>query len=141
MKKFLAILLALALVVSCFAACGSNTNTSSASGESSSTGDSSTAADDGSSAEEEDTATNSGDLPTISLMIVCGTIPPDAEAVASALSEITAEKIGCNVEFITMEIGNAKSQMNLLLSGGDDTLDVFWADGGGTSVGFVTAAA
>ena len=71
MKKFLAILLALALVVSCFAACGSNTNTSSASGESSSTGDSSTAADDGSSAEEEDTATNSGDLPTISLMIVC----------------------------------------------------------------------
>ena len=135
MKKFLAILLALALVVTCFAACGSDTGSSSAAGESS-TGTSS-AAEDGSSATEEETSTDNGDLPTITLMIVCGTTPPDADAVASALSEITAEKIGCNVEFITMEVGNAKQQMNLLLSGGDNTLDVFWADNGGTSVSFV----
>ena len=63
MKKFLAILLALALVVTCFAACGSDTGSSSAAGESS-TGTSS-AAEDGSSATEEETSTDNGDLPTI----------------------------------------------------------------------------
>lgn len=134
MKKFLAILLALSLSLTCFAACGSNT------GNSSTAGDASTAGGESSTASTDDASTNNGDFPTISLMIVCGTTPADADAVASALSEITAEKIGCNVEFITMEVGNAKQQMNLLLSGGDDTLDVFWADGGGTSVNFVTAA-
>ena len=134
MKKFLAILLALSLSLTCFAACGSNT------GNSSTAGDASTAGGESSTASTDDASTNNGDLPTISLMVVCGTTPADADAVASALSEITAEKIGCNVEFITMEVGNAKQQMNLLLSGGDDTLDVFWADGGGTSVNFVTAA-
>ena len=142
MKKFLAILLALALCVSCFAACGSDQGgSSSAAGDSSAAGESSTATDDGSSAaEEEGTSTDNGDLPTISLMIVCGTTPPDAEAVAAELSKITAEKIGCNVEFITFEVGNSKQQIQLLLSGGDNTLDIYWADGGGTSVNFVNAA-
>ena len=68
-------------------------------------------------------------------MVVCGTTPPDADAVAEKLSEITREKIGCNVEFITMEIGNVAQQLNLLLSGGDDTLDVFMA---GISVPYST---
>ena len=133
MKKFLAILLALALCVSCFAACGSNSGSSSAAGDTSTAGDASTA-------DEGETAQNSGDLPTITLMVVCGTQPADAEAVAAELSKITAEKIGCNVEFITLEVGNSKQQMQLLLSGGDSTLDVFWTDGGGTSVNFVSAA-
>lgn len=67
------------------------------------------------------------DIPTVSLMIICGSVPADADMVAKKLSELTREKIGCNVEFICTEIGNAATQMNLLLSGGDDSLDIYSA--------------
>lgn len=135
MKKLFAILLALTLAMTCFAACGSNGGDSSAAGGSSAAEDSTS-----SSVEEDETSAGDSELPTISLMIVCGTTPPDADAVAAELSKITSEKIGCNVEFVTFEVGNSKQQIQLLLSGGDDTLDVYWADGGGTSVNFVSAA-
>ena len=65
------------------------------------------------------------DDPTITLMIICGSVPADVSLVAEKVSEITREKIGCNVDFICTEIGNAATQLNLLLSGGDDTLDVY----------------
>lgn len=75
------------------------------SGSSSADSQSGSSATSENSASTEDTASTDGEVPTISLMVVCGTTPPDADAVAEKLSEITREKIGCNVEFITMEIG------------------------------------
>ena len=59
MKKFLAILLALSLSLTCFAACGSNP------GNSSTAGDASTAGGESSTASTDDPSTNNGDLPTI----------------------------------------------------------------------------
>lgn len=126
-KKILAVLLALAVLVSAMAACGDGGSTVSTSDQS----ESSAAIGESSSSE----TSADGEVPTISLMVICGTIPPDADAVAEKLSEITREKIGCNVEFVTMEIGNVAQQLNLLLSGGDDTLDVFMA---GVSVPYST---
>lgn len=72
---------------------------------------------------------NAEEYPTVSLMVVCGSIPTDTDMVSEKLSEITREKIGCNVEIIPIEFGNWATQLNLLLSGGDDTLDVFVAGG------------
>lgn len=131
-KKILAILMALVLLVVPMTACG-NSGTQSGTSESS-TGESST--NESSSSETgESSTTETGDIPTISLMVICGSIPADAADVAAKLSEITREKIGCNVELITMEIGNVAQQLNLLLSGGDDTLDVYMA---GVSVPYST---
>ena len=120
-KKILAVLLALFVFATAVSGCGN-------SGSSSADSQSGSSATSESSASTEDTSSTDGEVPTISLMVVCGTTPPDADAVAEKLSEITREKIGCNVEFITMEIGNVAQQLNLLLSGGDDTLDVFNID-------------
>ncbi len=136
-KKITAMLLALTLIVTLFAACGGNGDNSSSTAGSSSSGTSSAGGEDSGTAESSSTGENTGDLPTISLMVTCGTTPADTPAIEAALSEITREKIGCNVELITIEIGNASQQMNLLLAGGDDTLDVFYA-GIGTS--FVNVA-
>ena len=133
-KKILAVLLALFVLATAVSGCG-NSGSSSADSQSGSSATSENSATSESSASTEDTASTDGEVPTISLMVVCGTTPPDADAVAETLSEITREKIGCNVEFITMEIGNVAQQLNLLLSGGDDTLDVFMA---GISVPYST---
>ena len=127
-KKILAVLLALFVLATAVSGCGN-------SGSSSADSQSGSSATSENSASTEDTASTARAVPTISLMVVCGTTPPDADAVAEKLSEITREKIGCNVEFITMEIGNVAQQLNLLLSGGDDTLDVFMA---GISVPYST---
>lgn len=127
-KKILAVLLALFVLATAVSGCGN-------SGSSSADSQSGSSATSENGASTEDTASTDGEVPTISLMVVCGTTPPDADAVAEKLSEITREKIGCNVEFITMEIGNVAQQLNLLLSGGDDTLDVFVA---GISVPYST---
>ena len=107
-KKILAVLLALFVLATAVSGCGN-------SGSSSADSQSGSSATSENSASTEDTASTDGEVPTISLMVVCGTTPPDADAVAEKLSEITREKIGCNVEFITMEIGNVAQQLNLLL--------------------------
>lgn len=101
-KKILAVLLALFVLATAVSGCGN-------SGSSSADSQSGSSATSENSASTEDTASTDGEVPTISLMVVCGTTPPDADAVAEKLSEITREKIGCNVEFITMEIGNVAS--------------------------------
>lgn len=138
-KKITAMLLALLMIVTVFAACGGD-NSSSQAGNSSSGSNESSAANDGESsgAESSETGGDSGDLPTVSLMVTCGTTPADTADIEAALSEITREKIGCNVELITIEIGNATQQMNLLLAGGDDTLDVFYAGIGTNFVNVVS---
>ncbi len=66
------------------------------------------------------------DVPTITLELLVGTTPTETASIEAAISEITREKYGFNVEIITIEIGNWQTQLNLLLSGGDDTLDVYW---------------
>lgn len=104
-KKIWAVLLALFVLATAVSGCG-NSGSSSADSQSGSSATSENSATSESSASTEDTASTDGEVPTISLMVVCGTTPPDADAVAEKLSEITREKIGCNVEFITMEIGN-----------------------------------
>ena len=93
-KKITAMLLALTLIVTLFAACGGNGDNSSSTAGSSSSGTSSAGGEDSGTAESSSTGENTGDLPTISLMVTCGTTPADTPAIEAALSEITREKIG-----------------------------------------------
>lgn len=119
-KKFLSILLIFAMTVMVFAGCSKKSNNTET-GKDSSGATTSETTDDSKDAEN---------LPTITLMVVCGTTPTDTDMVAEKLSEITREKIGCNVELIPIEIANLTTQLNLLLAGGDNTLDVYMAING-----------
>lgn len=117
-KRLLAMLLSSVIAVTLLAGCGNSSSES--------TG----GAGSGGTSEAADTGSESGDLPTITMMVVCGSIPTETEDIAAKLSEITSKKIGCNVELIPIEIGNLTTQLNLLLSGGDNTLDVYMAMNG-----------
>lgn len=110
-KRMLTCVLALAMLLS-LAACGS--------GES----DTKTTAAAGSG--ETAAAGTEESYPTIKVMMSCLTVPKDVAMVEEAVSAITREKIGANVEFIMMEYANQTQQLNLLLSAGDDSIDVFW---------------
>lgn len=74
-----------------------------------------------------ETAADEQSMPTIKLSVMCLNEPADRELVEDAISEITREKIGCNVEIVPILYGNMSQQMSLLLSGGDDALDVYFA--------------
>ena len=78
-KKILAVLLALFVFATAVSGCGN-------SGSSSADSQSGSSATSESSASTEDTSSTDGEVPTISLMVVCGTTPPDADAVAEKLS-------------------------------------------------------
>ncbi len=67
------------------------------------------------------------EYPTIKLSLLCLQEPADRVMVEEAISAITREKIGCNVEIVPILFGNMAQQMSLLLSGGDDMLDVYFA--------------
>ncbi|WP_099203773.1 ABC transporter substrate-binding protein [Scatolibacter rhodanostii] len=128
-KKLFAALLALMMVVTSLAGCANNKGTSSTESSTPATSETS------SKKEVSSEAGTDEEYPTISTMVICGSIPADADKVAEELSKITREKIGVNVEFVMIEVANVATQLNLLLSGGDDTLDVYMA---GVSVPYST---
>lgn len=84
-------------------------------------------------------AADTADLPKVSMDIICGSIPSETPSIEAALTEITKE-YGFRVELIPIEIGNSGTQLNLLLSGGDDTLDVYWSGVGGLTFNTVVNA-
>lgn len=118
-KRLLALLLSSVMAVALLAGCGNNSagNTGGAKSTSGAKNEEPTKA--------ADKGTESGKLPTIKMMVVCGSIPTETKDIAAKLSEITSKKIGCNVDLVPIEIGNLTTQLNLLLSGGDDSLDVY----------------
>ena len=70
--------------------------------------------------------TAGGEVPTIKVQMTCLTVPKDLKMVEEKISEITREKIGCNVEIIALETANQTDKLNLLLSAGDDSIDIFF---------------
>ncbi len=76
--------------------------------------------------EETPASTDPADYPTIKVSVLCINEPTDKELVEEAISEITREKIGCNIEFVPIIYGNMQQQMSLLLSGGDDLIDIYF---------------
>ena len=121
-KRMLTCVLALVMLLS-LAACGSSGGETTKATESpaSSPGDAPAAPAD-------------GEHPTIKVQITCLNVPKDVKMVKEAVSAITREKIGANVEFIMMEYANQTQQLNLLLSAGDDSIDVFYTSNLATAI-------
>lgn len=135
MKRIISILLVCLLLFS-LAACGGPEP-----GQSSSAGNSSQAVESGEStpAEESTAAGDEGDEEDYPVIRINETAfyggPPDnGGRIQEALNEIMREKAHAEVEFVYVQMSDLKTQLNLLLTGGDDSLDLlssFWYAGVG----------
>ena len=131
MKKLLALLLALAMVLA-LAACGGSTTPDQGSKTESKED---TKAPDTPDTQAPDTQApeGSGDVtyPKIRLNLTSftGEAPTYAKEVQDALNEQLREKAQAEVEFVWVGFADMSTQLNLLLTGGDDSLDIlssFW---------------
>ena len=150
-KKLLACLLAGTMGAAALSACGSSDSSSSSSSSSSESGTAETASTESTSAaesgtesstesatssEEDDGLTQeardaiaerkeSGDYPTVvmAFMNFSGS-PSGLDRINEAISEITEEKLGIDVELIIMDSASYQQDINLMLSSGEQ-VDLF----------------
>ena len=128
-KRVLALLLAVMLIVSVLAACGSNTN-----------GNSAPAANNDSSASNSSEPANepTGEIETIVYAIPL-TKTVDMEPIEAELNKITEPKIGVHVEIEGIQMANFTTQLGLMMSG-EEPLDCFgflgyiWGKGRNTTI-------
>lgn len=121
-KRVLALFMVLALVLGC-TACQSQNSSTPDGGESSSP----TSEENNSSSEAsaENTAED-GEYPVLRFNMTYTTEPRIKSAeVTEALNEVLREKAGAEVEPVWVAFADFKTQLNLMLVGGDDSLDFF----------------
>lgn len=135
MKRFLVLLLCLAMVISTFAACSNGGETSSASTPSkgSSTTDSSTQSEADEPTDEVVNSTNPGTTLPIVTEPVTITVAKERHMLDTTKSynekasfKNITEETGITVEFIELAAGTSAEKVPLMLAGGDMP-DVFWA--------------
>ena len=127
-KKIISLLLALALILSLFAACGGDGG-SSASQESSGSGDSSQAADGSSSesgdgGETESTGKVDGGGYEVNYMYMVAQEGANQNKVNQAVSELAQKELNMKVNMIPMTWGTYSSQLSMMLAAGEP-LDIF----------------
>lgn len=135
MKRIISVLLACLLVFS-LAACGGGTQSEITS-----------STVDGSSSQVEESSANSESIPTeddedypvirINETAFYGGPPENGDRIQEALNVIMREKAHAEIEFVYVQMSDLKTQLNLLLTGGDDSLDLlssFWYAGVGELV-------
>ncbi|MCI8977675.1 extracellular solute-binding protein [bacterium 1xD8-48] len=117
-QKIISILLTAGMLISVLAGCGGTPqkeggNNVSETGESASaeTGEAGTA--------------KTGDYPVIRVPYSIVFDSFDAPAIQDALNEIMREKAGAEIELVGIEFGNWSTQLNLMLTGGENSLDIF----------------
>lgn len=125
MKRILSVLLSCVLVLS-LVACGSGRAQS---------GDASNTASTGQTGESTSGSSKvDGDYPVIRINETAfyGEPPANGERIQEALNVILREKAHAEIEFVYVQMSNLATQLNLLLTGGDDSLDLlsgFWYAG------------
>ncbi len=117
-KKLMSLLLTTVLLVSLLAGCGQDANKSKE--EDKSTETNTTTGDKTSENSEE---TKSYPVVRVPYSIVFDSF--DADAIQDALNEIMREKAGAEIELVGIEFGNWSTQLNLMLTGGENSLDLF----------------
>ncbi len=129
-KRIFTVLLA-GLLTASLTACGSSSSSSSSSGSSST--DSSTASEESSSAESSSTSASDGEVTKLVVWGYGDANTDDCNAVAEAVSEITREEIGVEIELVRGQDGE---QVNLALTSGEqiDLLNYNPVDGALTSL-------
>ena len=143
MKKLLAVLLCLALVIGSLTGCGktskddSNANTTNNDATTDTTQDSGATA-----APEQDPAAKAiadrkagGELPTVVMAFMNWSgSPAGLDRIQKLISDYTAEKLGVNVELEILDFASYKQNMTLMLSSGEQ-VDIFNA----ISVGYANS--
>lgn len=125
MKKILALMLAVLMVFSVFAACGNENSTSSAGSASKSESGSSSAAAGGDSSAEESTTTTRDKTESLVLCFMNFIGPMDNQPqVIEAMNEITREKLNLEIDIQIMDSASYQQQMTLMLAGGEQ-VDLF----------------
>ena len=125
MKRILSVLLSCVLVLS-LVACGNGRAQS---------GDASNTASTGQTGESTSGSSKTdGDYPVIRINETAfyGEPPANGERIQEALNVILREKAHAEIEFVYVQMSNLATQLNLLLTGGDDSLDLlsgFWYAG------------
>ena len=117
MKRILSVLLSCVLVLS-LVACG---NGRAQSGDASNTASTGQTGESTSGSSEVD-----GDYPVIRINETAfyGEPPANGERIQEALNVILREKAHAEIEFVYVQMSNLATQLNLLLTGGDDSLDL-----------------
>lgn len=130
MKRILSVLLVCLLVIS-LAACNGGTQSSNTNTNTNSQTEESTSTNESESSNEDD-----GNYPVIRINETAfyGGPPANGDRIQEALNVIMREKAHAEVEFVYVQMSDLKTQLNLLLTGGDDSLDLlssFWYAGVG----------
>lgn len=108
-KKFIYLLLTVVMVVSSLAGCGKNA----------------TKTPEGDDAVATTETSTTGEYPVIRVPYSIMFDSFDADAIEDALNVIMREKAGAEIDLIGIEFGNWSTQLNLMLTGGDNSLDIF----------------
>lgn len=114
MKKILALMMAVILVLS-LAACGSSGSSAPAANGSSAAGGSGAPA----------APSGSGEYPVIRWAYSTMWNNDSEPAVEAAMNEILRESCGAEIDLVAVDFSSMQQQYNLLLSGGKDTIDIF----------------
>ena len=112
MKKLLALMMAVVLVLSLTACGGSGSSTPVSGGGSVSGGNDTSSA-------------SSGDYPVIRWAYSTMWNNDSESAVEEAINEILRESCGAEIDLVAVNFSSMQEQYNLLLSGGKDTIDIF----------------
>ena len=121
-KKLLGITLAACMFLTSFAGCGGKTSENDSSAVSSADPAATTVPAD--AASEEGYNFSDREFVTLKILMFGDTKEDRAQAVSKALSEITKEKLNCDVEISYVGFGSYEQQLNLKLSSGEE-LDLF----------------
>lgn len=113
MKKILALMMAVILVLSLAACGGSGSSTPAADGNPSAAGDTPA------------TPAGSGDYPVIRWAYSTMWNNDSEPEVEAAINEILRESCGAEIDLVAVDFSSMQQQYNLLLSGGKDTIDIF----------------
>ncbi len=113
-RRMISMLLTAGMLTSVLAGCGDGTDKKT--DDSKDTASASTSSADG----NEET-----DYPVIRVPYSIVFDSFDADAVEDALNEIMREKAGAEIELVGIEFANWSTQLNLMLTGGENSLDLF----------------
>lgn len=118
-KKLVSLLLAASTAAMLFTGCGAQNQGESAQSDAQEP----SRQQENASAEQE--PSEDGEYPVIRMgYLIVGDVSLETE-IEKRLNEILREKAGAEVDLIGIEFGNLSTQMNLMLTGGDTSLDLF----------------
>lgn len=116
-KKMLAMLLMTSMALSMFAGCGREENSSSEETENQTV--------ESTQSDKTGEENSDSEYPVIRMAyVMVGDVSLESE-IEEGLNKILREKAQAEVDLVGIEFGNLTTQMNLLLTGGEDSLDLF----------------